>query len=117
MVVPIEPARTANSYSWVALALKPPTQNQARRIIHTRPPVEAGESVGFLPGDLNEKRDPYMEPLSNALRDMISPEKLQNYIETGIIQIAPMAFMRGRTLDNAFVILDEAQNTSHAQMK
>jgi phosphate starvation-inducible PhoH-like protein len=83
----------------------------------TRPAVEAGESLGFLPGDLKEKLDPYMQPLYDALRDMIPSEKLENYLETGVIQIAPMAFMRGRTLDGAFVILDEAQNTTHAQMK
>ena len=79
--------------------------------------MEAGENLGFLPGDLKEKLDPYMQPLYDALRDMIPSEKLEKYIEDGTIQIAPMAFMRGRTLDNAFVILDEAQNTTHAQMK
>ena len=83
----------------------------------TRPAVEAGENLGFLPGDLNEKLDPYMQPLYDALRDMLPTETLQNYIEKGIIQIAPLAFMRGRTLDNAFVILDEAQNSTHSQMK
>ena len=83
----------------------------------TRPAVEAGENLGFLPGDLNEKLDPYMQPLYDALRDMIPTANLQNYIEKGTIQIAPLAFMRGRTLDNAFVILDEAQNSTHSQMK
>ena len=90
---------------------------EVRRIILTRPAVEAGENLGFLPGDLKEKLDPYMQPLYDALRDMIPHEKLDGYIEKGIIQIAPLAFMRGRTLDNAFVILDEGQNTTHAQMK
>ena len=83
----------------------------------TRPAVEAGENLGFLPGDLKDKLDPYMQPLYDSLRDMIKKEKLDNYIDRGIIQIAPMAFMRGRTLDDAFVILDEAQNTTHNQMK
>ena len=83
----------------------------------TRPAVEAGENLGFLPGDLNEKLDPYMQPLYDALRDMIPNETLQGYFAKGIIQIAPLAFMRGRTLDNAFVILDEAQNSTHSQMK
>ena len=92
-------------------------EKQVKRIIFTRPAVEAGENLGFLPGDLKEKLDPYMQPLYDALRDMIAPEKLAKYLEDGTIQIAPMAFMRGRTLDNAFVILDEAQNTTHAQMK
>ena len=87
------------------------------RIVRTRPAVEAGENLGFLPGDLKEKLDPYMQPLYDALRDMIPAERLVKYIEDGTIQIAPMAFMRGRTLDHAFVILDEAQNTTHAQMK
>ena len=86
-------------------------------IIMTRPAVEAGENLGFLPGDLKEKLDPYMQPLYDGLRDMIPAEKLETLIENGTIQIAPLAFMRGRTLDNAFVILDEAQNTTHAQMK
>ena len=83
----------------------------------TRPAVESGEKLGFLPGDLKEKLDPYMQPLYDALRDMIPHEKLESFIEAGIIQIAPLAFMRGRTLDSAFVILDEAQNTTHSQMK
>jgi phosphate starvation-inducible PhoH-like protein len=91
--------------------------NTIQKIILTRPAVEAGEKLGFLPGDLKEKLDPYMQPLYDALRDMIPAEKLANFIETGVIQIAPLAFMRGRTLDNAFVILDEGQNTTHNQMK
>ena len=90
---------------------------EVKRIILTRPAVEAGENLGFLPGDLKEKLDPYMMPLYDALRDMIPPEKLKDMIEFGIIEIAPLAFMRGRTLDNAFVILDEAQNTTIMQMK
>ncbi|MEL4308923.1 PhoH family protein [Joostella sp. CR20] len=117
MVFAIGPAGTGKTYTGVALAVKALKEKQVRRIILTRPAVEAGESLGFLPGDLKEKLDPYMQPLYDALRDMIPAEKLANYIETGVIQIAPMAFMRGRTLDNAFVILDEAQNTTHAQMK
>ncbi len=117
MVFAIGPAGTGKTYTGVALAVKALKEKQVRRIILTRPAVEAGESLGFLPGDLKEKLDPYMQPLYDALRDMIPAQKLQQYIEDGIIQIAPMAFMRGRTLDNAFVILDEAQNTTHAQMK
>ena len=117
MVFAIGPAGTGKTYTGVALAVKALKEKQVRRIILTRPAVEAGENLGFLPGDLKEKLDPYMQPLYDALRDMIPAEKLTNYIENGIIQIAPMAFMRGRTLDNAFVILDEAQNTTHAQMK
>ena len=117
MVFAIGPAGTGKTYTGVALAVKALKEKQVRRIILTRPAVEAGESLGFLTGDLKEKLDPYMQPLYDALRDMIPPEKLENYLETGVIQIAPMAFMRGRTLDGAFVILDEAQNTTHAQMK
>ncbi len=117
MVFAIGPAGTGKTYTGVALAVKALKEKQVKRIILTRPAVEAGENLGFLPGDLKEKLDPYMQPLYDALRDMIPPEKLENYLETGVIQIAPMAFMRGRTLDNAFVILDEAQNTTHAQMK
>lgn len=117
MVFAIGPAGTGKTYTGVALAVKALKEKQVRRIILTRPAVEAGESLGFLPGDLKEKLDPYMQPLYDALRDMIPSEKLENYLETGVIQIAPMAFMRGRTLDGAFVILDEAQNTTHAQMK
>lgn len=117
MVFAIGPAGTGKTYTGVALAVKALKEKQVRRIILTRPAVEAGENLGFLPGDLREKLDPYMQPLYDALRDMIPAEKLDSQIEKGIIQIAPMAFMRGRTLDNAFVILDEAQNTTHAQMK
>ncbi len=117
MVFAIGPAGTGKTYTGVALAVKALKEKQVRRIILTRPAVEAGENLGFLPGDLKEKLDPYMQPLYDALRDMIPSEKLEHFIENGTIQIAPMAFMRGRTLDNAFVILDEAQNTTHAQMK
>jgi phosphate starvation-inducible PhoH-like protein len=117
MVFAIGPAGTGKTYTGVALAVKALKDKEVRRIILTRPAVEAGENLGFLPGDLKEKLDPYMQPLYDALRDMIPAEKLASYIEKGVIQIAPMAFMRGRTLDNAFVILDEAQNTTHAQMK
>ncbi|HPF12521.1 MAG TPA: PhoH family protein [Flavobacteriaceae bacterium] len=117
MVFAVGPAGTGKTYTGVALAVKALKEKQVRRIILTRPAVEAGENLGFLPGDLKEKLDPYMQPLYDALRDMIPHEKLESHLEKGIIQIAPMAFMRGRTLDNAFVILDEAQNTTHAQMK
>ena len=117
MVFAIGPAGTGKTYTGVALAVKALKEKQVKRIILTRPAVEAGENLGFLPGDLKEKLDPYMQPLYDALRDMIPHEKLESFIEKGVIQIAPMAFMRGRTLDNAFVILDEAQNTTHAQMK
>jgi len=117
MVFAIGPAGTGKTYTGVALAVKALKEKQVKRIILTRPAVEAGENLGFLPGDLKEKLDPYMQPLYDALRDMLPHEKLEMFIEKGVIQIAPLAFMRGRTLDNAFVILDEAQNTTHAQMK
>ena len=117
MVFAIGPAGTGKTYTGVALAVKALKEKQVKRIILTRPAVEAGENLGFLPGDLKEKLDPYMQPLYDGLRDMIPAEKLAHLIDTDIIQIAPLAFMRGRTLDNAFVILDEAQNTTHAQMK
>ena len=117
MVFAVGPAGTGKTYTGVALAVKALKSKQVKRIIITRPAVEAGENLGFLPGDLKEKLDPYMQPLYDALRDMIPFEKLESYIEKEVIQIAPLAFMRGRTLDNAFVILDEAQNTTHAQMK
>jgi phosphate starvation-inducible PhoH-like protein len=117
MVFAVGPAGTGKTYTGVALAVKALKEKQVKRIILTRPAVEAGENLGFLPGDLKEKLDPYMQPLYDALRDMLPYEKLDSYIEKGVIQIAPLAFMRGRTLDNAFVILDEAQNTTHAQMK
>lgn len=117
MVFAIGPAGTGKTYTGVALAVKALKERQVKRIILTRPAVEAGENLGFLPGDLKEKLDPYMQPLYDALYDMIPGEKLRHFLENGTIQIAPLAFMRGRTLDNAFVILDEAQNTTHAQMK
>jgi phosphate starvation-inducible PhoH-like protein len=117
LVFAVGPAGTGKTYTGVALAVKALKERQVRRIILTRPAVEAGENLGFLPGDLKEKLDPYMQPLYDGLRDMIPHEKLESFIEKGTIQIAPMAFMRGRTLDDAFVILDEAQNTTHAQMK
>jgi phosphate starvation-inducible PhoH-like protein len=117
MVFAIGPAGTGKTYTGVALAVRALKNKEVRRIILTRPAVEAGENLGFLPGDLKEKLDPYMQPLYDALRDMIPPEKLESFIDKGVIQIAPLAFMRGRTLDHAFVILDEGQNTTHAQMK
>ncbi len=117
MVFAVGPAGTGKTYTGVALAVKALKDKQVRKIILTRPAVEAGEKLGFLPGDMKEKLDPYMQPLYDALRDMIPSEKLESFLEKGVIQIAPLAFMRGRTLDNAFVILDEAQNTTHAQMK
>ena len=117
LVFAVGPAGTGKTYTGVAMAVKALKNKDDKRIELTRPAVEAGENLGFLPGDLKEKLDPYMQPLYDALRDMIPAEKLASYIEKGTIQIAPMAFMRGRTLDDAFVILDEAQNTTHNQMK
>lgn len=117
MVFAIGPAGTGKTYTGVALAVRALKEKQVKRIILTRPAVEAGENLGFLPGDMKEKLDPYMQPLYDALRDMLPPQTLDDYLLKGIIQIAPLAFMRGRTLDNAFVILDEAQNTTHSQMK
>jgi phosphate starvation-inducible PhoH-like protein len=117
MLFAVGPAGTGKTYTAVALAVKSLKEKEVRRIILTRPAVESGENLGFLPGDLKEKLDPYMQPLYDALRDMIPHEKLESHLEKGVIQIAPLAFMRGRTLDNAFVILDEAQNTTHNQMK
>lgn len=117
MVFAIGPAGTGKTYTSVALAVRALRDKEVKRIILTRPAVEAGESLGFLPGDLKEKLDPYMQPLYDALRDMIPHEKLEGFMEKRVIEVAPLAFMRGRTLDEAFVILDEAQNTTHAQMK
>lgn len=117
MVFAIGPAGTGKTYTSVALAVKALKNKEVKRIILTRPAVEAGESLGFLPGDLKEKLDPYLQPLYDALRDMIPHEKLEGFIEKKVIEVAPLAFMRGRTLDDAFVILDEAQNTTHSQMK
>jgi phosphate starvation-inducible protein PhoH and related proteins len=117
MVFAIGPAGTGKTYTSVALAAKALRDKEVKRIVLTRPAVEAGESLGFLPGDLKEKLDPYLQPLYDALRDMIPHDKLEGYIEKKVIEVAPLAFMRGRTLDDAFVILDEAQNTTHSQMK
>ena len=113
----IGPAGTGKTYTAVALSVKALKSKEVKRIILTRPAVEAGENLGFLPGDLKEKLDPYMQPLYDALIDMLPSAKLKDYLEQGIIQIAPLAFMRGRTLDKAFVILDEAQNATESQMK
>jgi len=117
MVFAIGPAGTGKTYTAVAMAVRALKNKEVKRIILTRPAVEAGENLGFLPGDMNEKLDPYLQPLFDGLRDMVPAEKVVEYIETGVIQIAPLAFMRGRTLDKAFVILDEAQNTTVNQMK
>lgn len=117
MLFAVGPAGTGKTYTAVALAVRALKNKEVKRIILTRPAVEAGENLGFLPGDLKDKLDPYMQPLYDALRDMIPFERLNDYIDRGIIQIAPLAFMRGRTLDNSFVILDEAQNATHPQTK
>ena len=113
----IGPAGTGKTYTAIALAVKLLKNREIKRIILSRPAVEAGENLGFLPGDLKEKIDPYLQPLYDALLDMIPAKKLEEYLKDGIIQIAPLAFMRGRTLSNAFVILDEAQNTTVPQLK
>lgn len=117
MVFAIGPAGTGKTYTAVALAVKALKERKVRRIILTRPAVEAGENLGFLPGDLREKLDPYLQPLYDALREMIPASKLADHLDEGVIQIAPLAFMRGRTLDHAFVILDEAQNATLPQLK
>lgn len=117
MVFAIGPAGSGKTYTAVALAVKAFKEKEVKRIILTRPAVEAGENLGFLPGDMKEKLDPYMQPLYDALRDMIPYRKLLSLMEESDIEIAPLAFMRGRTLDNAFVILDEAQNATESQMK
>ncbi len=117
MIFLVGPAGTGKTFVSIALAVRALKNKEVKRIILTRPAVEAGENLGFLPGDMKEKLDPYMQPLYDALRAMIPHERLESHLEKGIIQIAPLAFMRGRTLDNAFVILDEAQNTTHNQMK
>ena len=117
MVFAVGPAGTGKTYTGIAIAVKALKSKTVKRIILTRPAVEAGENLGFLPGDLKDKLDPYMQPLYDALKEMIPTEKLEDYIKRGIIEIAPLAYMRGRTLDNAFVILDEGQNTTHNQMK
>jgi phosphate starvation-inducible PhoH-like protein len=117
LVFSIGPAGTGKTYTAVALAVRALKNKEIQRIILTRPAVEAGENLGFLPGDLKEKLDPYLQPLYDALKDMLPPQKLLSYIEDGTIEIAPLAFMRGRTLNNAFAILDEAQNTTPNQLK
>jgi len=113
----IGPAGTGKTYTAIALAVKAFRSKMVKRIVLTRPAVEAGERLGFLPGDMKEKLDPYLQPLYDALHDMLPPKKLELLIEDGTVQIAPLAFMRGRTLDNAFVILDEAQNATVNQLK
>ena len=117
LIFAIGPAGTGKTYTGVAMAVKALKEKEIKKIILTRPAVEAGENLGYLPGDLKEKLDPYMQPLYDALRDMIPSNKLQKFLEDRTIEIAPLAFMRGRTLDNAFVILDEAQNTTTSQMR
>jgi len=117
LVFAIGPAGTGKTYTAVALAVRALKARQVRRIILTRPAVEADEHLGFLPGDLKDKLDPYLQPLYDALRDMIPASKLEGYLEDHTIEIAPLAFMRGRTLDHAFVILDEAQNATRSQLK
>ena len=117
LVFAIGPAGTGKTYTGIAIAVKALKQKEIKKIILTRPAVEAGENLGYLPGDLKEKLDPYMQPIYDALFDMIPIDKLNEYFESGIIQVAPLAFMRGRTLDKAFVILDEGQNTTEKQMK
>lgn len=117
MIFAIGPAGTGKTYTAVAIAVKALKNKEVKRIILTRPAVEAGENLGFLPGDLKDKLEPYLQPLYDALRDMIPMPKLQSFLEDGTIEIAPLAFMRGRTLDNAFAILDEAQNATESQLK
>ena len=113
----VGPAGSGKTYTAIALAVRALKERQVKRIILTRPAVEAGEKLGFLPGDMKEKLDPYLQPLYDALNDMIPAAKLSKFLEEGTVQIAPLAYMRGRTLDNAFVILDEAQNTTLSQIK
>ncbi len=117
LLMAVGPAGSGKTYTAIALAVGALKNREVKRIILTRPAVEAGERLGFLPGDLKEKLDPYLQPLYDALNDMIPPAKLQKFMEEGVVQIAPLAYMRGRTLDNAFVILDEAQNTTLPQIK
>ncbi len=117
LVFAVGPAGTGKTYTAVALAVRALKNKEVKRIILCRPAVEAGESLGFLPGDLKEKIDPYLRPLYDALLDMIPYEKYKSYLESGVIEVAPMAFMRGRTLNNCFVILDEAQNATETQLK
>ena len=117
LIIAEGPAGTGKTYTAIALAVKALKNNEVRRIVLTRPAVEAGERLGFLPGDVKEKLDPYLQPLYDALRDMIPSRKLEVWIEDGTVQIAPLAFMRGRTLENSFVILDEGQNATISQLK
>jgi phosphate starvation-inducible protein PhoH and related proteins len=117
MIFAIGPAGTGKTYTAMALAVRALKNKEVKRIILTRPAVEAGENLGFLPGDLKDKLDPYLQPLYDALRDMLPPQKLYSYMEDGTIEVAPLAFMRGRTLENAFAILDEAQNATEKQLK
>ena len=117
MIFAVGPAGTGKTYTAVALAVRALKNKEVKKIILTRPAVEAGENLGFLPGDLKDKLDPYLQPLYDGLRDMLPAEKLKEYMESGVIQIAPLAYMRGRTLDKAFVILDEAQNATEMQLK
>lgn len=117
MIIAVGPAGTGKTYTAVALAVRALKNKEVRRIVLTRPAVEAGENLGFLPGDLKDKLDPYLQPLYDALRDMIPTQKLISYLEDGTIEIAPLAFMRGRTLENSFAILDEAQNSTEGQLK
>jgi phosphate starvation-inducible PhoH-like protein len=117
LLIAVGPAGTGKTYTAIAMAVKALKEREVRRIILTRPAVEAGEKLGFLPGDFKEKLDPYLQPLYDALRDMIPARKLIQFMEDGTIQIAPLAYMRGRTLDHAYVILDEAQNATVSQFK
>ena len=117
MIFAVGPAGTGKTYLSIALAVKALKEKQVKRIILSRPAVEAGEKLGFLPGDMKDKIDPYLQPLYDALEDMLPPVKLQDMMEKHVIQIAPLAFMRGRTLNDAVVILDEAQNTTTAQLR
>ncbi|MEO9806666.1 MAG: PhoH family protein [Reichenbachiella sp.] len=117
LVFAIGPAGTGKTYISVALAVKALKDRDVKKIIITRPAVEAGENLGFLPGDLKEKIDPYLRPIYDALHDMVPGEKLRYYMENGVIEIAPLAYMRGRTLNDAFILLDEAQNTTPMQIK
>ncbi len=117
LVFAIGPAGTGKTYTAVALAVRALKNKEVKRIVLCRPAVEAGESLGFLPGDMKEKIDPYLRPLYDALLDMIPPDKFRGYIEKGIIEVAPLAFMRGRTLNNCFAILDEGQNATETQLK
>lgn len=117
IIFAVGPAGTGKTYTAVALAVRALKNKSVKKIILTRPAVEAGESLGFLPGDLKEKIDPYLRPLYDALDDMLPPDKLNYYMTNRVIEIAPLAYMRGRTLDNAYIILDEAQNTTELQIK